>query len=386
MANPEHLEVVKKGYEAIDKWRVRNPEIVLDLREADLSGADLSRAYLPAAHLMEADLSGAYLYDANLSGADLREADLRGVDLNVADLSDGNLREVSLYGCNLNRADLQRANLSGAILLWNDLFEADLAEADLSGATLIFTNMSGARLDNSSFENVILAGTTFAFLDLSAVRGLQTIQHGGPSSIGIETLFQSKGKIPEVFLRGCGVPEVLIEYLPNLIGAMEPIQFYSCFISYSGKDDAFARRVHSRFKAEKLQLFFSPEDMRGGRKSEQQIDEAIRKNDRLLLVLSENSMKSEWVRREIKKARKKEKDTGKNVLFPIALVPIKDIKAWEYLDSDSGEDLAEKVREYHIPDFSKWKDEDEFEKAFATLMRDLRRQDDRKADGPGRAG
>jgi|GEM_PF-2568051 len=39
---------------------------------------------------------------------------------------------------------------------------------------------------------------------------------------------------------------------------------------------------------------------------------------------------------------------------------------------DTGEDLAKKVREYHIPDFSNWKHEDDFEKAFADLMRDLR--------------
>ena len=46
------------------------------------------------------------------------------------------------------------------------------------------------------------------------------------------------------------------------------------------------------------------------------------------------------------------------MLFPIALVPYDEIRAWECLDSDTGEDLAEKVREYHIPDFSKWKHED----------------------------
>jgi hypothetical protein len=36
-------------------------------------------------------------------------------------------------------------------------------------------------------------------------------------------------------------------------------------------------------------------------------------------------------------------------------------------DSDTGEDLAEEVRKYHIPDFSNWKNHDAFERAFARL-------------------
>jgi hypothetical protein len=43
-----------------------------------------------------------------------------------------------------------------------------------------------------------------------------------------------------VFLRGCGVPDALISYIPSLIGSMSPIQFYSSFISYSAKDKPFA--------------------------------------------------------------------------------------------------------------------------------------------------
>lgn len=48
------------------------------------------------------------------------------------------------------------------------------------------------------------------------------------------------------------------------------------------------------------------------------------------------------------------------------------IKKWECFDADNGEDLAALVREYHIPDFSNWKDHDSFEKAFAKLLADLK--------------
>ena len=45
------------------------------------------------------------------------------------------------------------------------------------------------------------------------------------------------------------------------------------------------------------------------------------------------------------------------------------IRDWTCFDADSGKDLAVEVREYHIPDFSNWKNHDAFEAAFADLDR-----------------
>jgi hypothetical protein len=48
------------------------------------------------------------------------------------------------------------------------------------------------------------------------------------------------------------------------------------------------------------------------------------------------------------------------------------LKKRECLDSDTGEDLAEAVRKYHLPDFSNWKNRAVFERAFTRLEKDLR--------------
>ena len=85
-------------------------------------------------------------------------------------------------------------------------------------------------------------------VNLGEAKGLEDVIHRSPSSIGAETLLASKGKIPEVFLRGCGVPDELIVQLPAIIASMEPIQFYSCFISYSSYDNPFARRLYARLE------------------------------------------------------------------------------------------------------------------------------------------
>ncbi len=127
---------------------------------------------------------------------------------------------------------------------------------------------------------------------------------------------------------------------------------------------------------ERLRVWYAPEDMKGGRKSCRQIDEAIRVHDKLLLVLSKHSMESEWVKSEIRWARKAEQQDGRQRLFPVRLASMKAIKEWECFDSDSGKDLAVEVREYHIPDFSNWKEHDAFEASFKKLLNDLRKSEE----------
>ena len=178
------------------------------------------------------------------------------------------------------------------------------------------------------------------------------------------------------------MPEEYIAFIPALRDSVSPIQFYSCFISYSHKDEEFAKRLHSRMQQEKLRVWYAPEDMKGGEKIHEQLEEAIRLYDKLLVVLSQESMTSTWVRREIRSALKREKQEKKRILFPIRLVPFGEVEQWESFYADLGVDVAEELREYFIPDFSDWKDHDAFEECFAKLFGDLVTRDV-KAEGQG---
>jgi uncharacterized protein YjbI with pentapeptide repeats len=114
MANPKHLEILKKGVEVWNEWRKNNPDIKPNLRKANLlranlSDADLSRANLFGANLWRADLSGANIWRANLNEAYLWRADLSG-----ANLFGANLNEADLSRTDLRRADLSGVNLEGA--------------------------------------------------------------------------------------------------------------------------------------------------------------------------------------------------------------------------------------------------------------------------------
>jgi hypothetical protein len=159
----------------------------------------------------------------------------------------------------------------------------------------------------------------------------------------------------------------------ELPSALDPIQFYSCFISYSNRDQDFAERMHADLQAEGVRCWFAPHDIQGGRKTEEQIDEAIRVFDKLLLILSNNSMNSEWVKTEVSKARRRELRERRQMLFPIGLANYEEIRDWECFDADTGKDSAREIREYFIPDFSLWKSSHEaYQLAFEHLLRGLR--------------
>jgi hypothetical protein len=336
MANQEHVDVLKQGIEVWNKWRDEYPDIQPDLRGAILSWIDLSWIWI-------SDRKPSY-----------DRANLANVDFSDAELSWAILTNANLTGANLSKANLGGAKLFGVLL----------TNANLSETKLYDTNLSSAYLKGANFHQAKALRTLFTNVDLSEARGLETVQHHGPSSIGIDTIIASQGKIPEIFLRGAGIPPSIIETIPSLIGSLNPIDFYSCFISYSSKDKDFAERLYADLQAKGVSCWLDKEDLKIGEMFRPRIDEAIRRHDKLLLVLSQHSVKSAWVETEVETAFEKERRYKKLMLFPIRLdeAVIRTRQAW----------AADIRRQRHIGDFTCWKDHDAYQKAFTRLLRDLK--------------
>jgi hypothetical protein len=173
---------------------------------------------------------------------------------------------------------------------------------------------------------------------------------------------RSEGNIPETFLQGAGLPDQFITYARSLVS--NPIQYYTCFISYSSKDQDFAERLHADLQQRGVRCWYAPEDLSIGEKFWHQIDKSIRLYDKLLVVLSKNSIESEWVEREVMAALEKEHQHKKLVLFPIRLD-----ETFKQTYIPWAADLR---RSRHIGDFTLWKDHDKYQKVFNRLLRDLK--------------
>ena len=279
----------------------------------------------------------ALLLDAGIDKWNEWRRDHPGV---VPDLEDANLLKADLAGTGGVGANLFNTNLRGANLVGANLQGVNLRDADLSGATVGYTIFGNA--------------------NLTGARGLERCEHLGPSVVDHQTLLKS-WPLPVVFLRGCGLPETLIEYLPSLVN--EPIQFYSCFISYSTLDKEFVDSLYADLQMKGVRCWFAPEDLKIGDLFRQRIDDAIRLHDKLLLVLSEHSVGSDWVREEVESCLERERREKRTVLFPVRLdeAVIDTTEAW----------AASIRRQRHIGDFRDWKSHDAYKGGLKRLLRDL---------------
>jgi hypothetical protein len=250
---------------------------------------------------------------------------------------------------------------------------ANLRGAYLQGAVIHSTDLSQADIHQAIFIATIITNTS-----LAKIKGIDNVNHHGPSCIGIDTLEITAAALArdpsdqhgiEMFLEDAGTPKEYIEFFRSRIGL--PIQFYSCFISYSSRDQKFADRLYADLRQKSIRCWLATEDLKIGDKFRTRINDAIRVHDKLLVVLSEHSVKSAWVEDEVEAALERETRDGGTVLFPIRLdnAVMETNAAW----------AASIRRTRHIGDFRKWKDQDEYQKSLTRLVRDLQAEEDSKS-------
>lgn len=320
MANPKHVAKLKEGKAAWNEWRKTTTE--------------------------QPDLSGVYLY-----GDSLDDYNLRSADFSRAELVDVTFRRTRCDGCSFEGAKIS-----------DSIFFAALEKANFRGSFISFTIFHLCMLDKSDFTEAKLRNSVFTDTSLRDARGLDNMGRPGHNSIGIDTFFESGG-LPESFLRNSGVPEEFIQYAASIVG--KAIEYYSCFVSYSSIDDEFARRLYNDLQGKNVRTWFAPEELKIGDRFRSRIDESIRIHDKLVLILSANSVNSDWVETEVESALERERKEGKDVLFPIAI----DDEGFTSQQSWA----ADIRRKRHIGDFRKWKSHDDYTNAFDRLVRDLKK-------------
>ncbi len=370
------MDIIKRGVDSWNTWRINNSHILPSLsdaglhmaylKKANLSKADLSDAGLRLSDLIEANLKGADLYWANLSEANLRRANLREANLQGANMTGSNLRGAILNSTDLSQANISRADISSSELKRANLHGADLSGADLSNsilrdANLIGANLTGANLEGADLTNAVIGATLFGNVDLSNVKGLESLLHLGSSTVGIDTIYKSQGKVPVLFLRNAGVPRHLIDYIELFVDQNK--KYYSCFISYSRKNEEFAHKLYEDLQACGVSCWLTTEKLKKRDRKHAIISSAVNLHDKLIMILSEDSIDNVRTENEFNHAVEKEMEKGKLVLMPISLDD-----AVKYTEQPWAIKMR---RSRHMADFSMWQDSDTYQEALSCLLEEL---------------
>ncbi len=316
MANEDHLEILNSGVEAWNRWREENPDTAPDLSHANLVG----RA-------------------------------LMGINLN---------------GSKLDRVNLRLTNMSGADLSHASMVNADLSRTDLTHADLCHANLSMADLSRADLTEARIGMTTFGSTAMGYVAGLETVEHIAPSVIGVDTIYFSQGQIPDVFLRRAGVPENFVTYIRTTVTSS--IQYDSCFISHGPEDRGFSRRLYDNLQEQNVRCWMS-EGGDGG--SGNPVDISNRVQDRLVLILSRDSIDTDWIRDEVGAALRREQEEREKrkadspILLPVALDPA--------LGDSELPWVVKMRRDDRVVDFSGWQVDSNYKPAFQELLGHLRR-------------
>jgi uncharacterized protein YjbI with pentapeptide repeats len=334
----------------------------------------------------EKELLGRDLRGRSFAGHDCRNADFTGSNLAGTDFTGANCQGARFTECTLDSACFQKANLSSCAFIGDDIYGVDFREANLSNAKFIrvfgkgisasSAKLRGAQIYNSYFVECYFTGCTFTEAELASAvfhrssfdladfedaslwetgflesrlvscTGLDKLRNVRDVSLDPATLFAPGATLPRLFLLGAGIPSILVDYLPSMIG--KPIQFESCFISYSTGDVEFCRRLRFEMLERGISAWLFDEDAQWGKSMWGEIDKSIRVHDRVVVVCSERSLKSAPVLREIERALRREDAEGKDILFPIRIDDYIFTK-WRHPRKD---DVTSKI----VGDFTGWKD------------------------------
>ncbi|MCH7772265.1 MAG: toll/interleukin-1 receptor domain-containing protein [Bacteroidetes bacterium] len=330
----------------------RNTGERLNLRGATLTDIDLSMTDLSGAFLNRTDLTGANLYGTNLYGVDLTESVLVETDLTGA-----NLCASDFIG-----ADLSNANLSAANLRQVNFFWATLDNANLTSANLYSTSFIKTFFNNTNLDSAILGQTVFSDVDLLQLEGLANCLHRSRSYVDANILLRYGDILPQEFLRGIGLTEDFIKYLPSLSDITT--QYYSCFILYPNEDKLFAKKLHKDLQNEGVRCWLTPDNKKTGDRVKDLINEVNTADDKLLFILSNNSIDSKWIITEVEDVLAEDGQRKRSILMPLKINS----------DITSGDKsvLNKILSEKHISDFTNWNKPNEYNIAFNELLENLK--------------
>ena len=406
MANELHLKLLSLGAKTWNEWRSENQDQSPDLSSLDLTGMDLQGYDLSCSNLIKSNLTCANLQDTNLSQALLNHSILSKSNLCGADLSSANLSDVIAEHTKMNEAKLKNAYLSrsnfsfsefyrvtatyiecrdtifhGARFYHLHLSDSDLAKSSLEAATFIECELKRVNLTESNLNmttfirsaliDLNIDSTFFCFTSLidSIINGLINSEKMYP----LNEIYIDSNTID----KSIHLPQKIINYSSfKKHSTTDEIDIdlsgTDIFISYSQIDHIFVTKLVDDLKKLGANCWHGANDLNAGDNLRETIKDVINNCNYFLLVISNNSISSNWVSYEIKLAHEvKTRKEKSRLIVPISIVKQEDLKNWEVIITQSGKNLAYDIKESYIEDFHEWQNDAKYKISLQKLTNSL---------------
>jgi len=325
----------------------------------DLRGVKFERSYYK-----HCDLKDAALDESNSNSVFFRNC-----SFTMASLAKSSHAHNKLRDCFFNVTNLTAAKFYRCLFVRCHFIRCSMKNLDLSGSFFVNCTFS----TNEYLETVTVDETYSQFGlvgdDLERERDGSSIPDR--FSIDMETVLRSD-LFPPGFMKASNFPDSI--YREIMGKHRDNYRMPRCFISHSAKDKRFADKLHSDLMSHGVPCWYAPRDLEIGARIRDGIDSAVRQNEKLILILSKNSIASQWVESEMESALEVEKSRGNRTPM---LVPI----------SIDGFAMGCEIpwvrmvrRERNIGDFRGWRRDDGYLNSLQILLRDIRST--QKVGGP----
>jgi hypothetical protein len=195
---------------------------------------------------------------------------------------------------------------------------------------------------------------------------------GAERTIIVSTENNAQLKLPTLIFRPEEDSAEVVRNAAAMVRSLLPITesrgktqpaFYSCFLSYSHADSDFVGRLYQDLQDAGISCWLDSTDIRIGAPWRQELHHRLAGHDKVLLILSQHSMASNWVRTEFRLATELESQRNRAVLFPIRIDNsiFTTSQAW----------TADLLRNHQIGDFTRWDDEARYRQSLRRLVQDL---------------
>lgn len=368
LGNQEHVRILLEGPESYDKWRIENPEEVLDLSGEDLRSVNISDINFTGANLSGVNLMGKFLDNLDFSNADLSSSLLINVIGHNTNFQGANLSYSKVINGHFHEADFKDAILVETDFFSSDFFIVNMSGTDLSGAYLEEAIFIDVNLSRCNFTNTVLYKTTIADSNMAYCEGLDRTEQVGPSNIGTNTLtktyFSESNHLTGEFRIFCTSAGLSSHVYDAVLGALGEVNYFSAFVSYGSPDEEFATRLVGDLRNKGITCWLYCLDSTPGKRTWREISEKRREADKFVVLCSSRSL----IRNGVLKELENQIDEDIEKIIPISLDDV-----WEqpgFLVIRGARNLKPYLLDRNYADF---KCEKKFEASFEKLLRGLER-------------